>query len=85
MKFLSIVRSYTAIKNMNNDSTSDESVRKINDVKDIRKIYDSITAEGVAEENLPDGELFRKGVVYIQGKKELCTMGYLMLIIQSLL
>lgn len=69
LKFLSIVRSYTAIKNMNNDSTSDESVRKINDVKDIRKIYDSITAEGVAEENLPDGELFRKGVVYIQGKK----------------
>ena len=69
LKFLSIVRSYTAIKNMNDDSTSDESVRKINDVKDIRKIYDSITAEGVAEENLPDGELFRKGVVYIQGKK----------------
>ena len=69
LKFLSIVRSYTAIKNMNNDSTSDELVRKINDVKDIRKIYDSITAEGVAEENLPDGELFRKGVVYIQGKK----------------
>ena len=69
LKFLSIVRSYTAIKNMNNDSTSYESVRKINDVKDIRKIYDSITAEGVAEENLPDGELFRKGVVYIQGKK----------------
>ena len=69
LKFLSIVRSYTAIKNMNYDSTSDESVRKINDVKDIRKIYDSITAEGVAEENLPDGELFRKGVVYIQGKK----------------
>lgn len=69
LKFLSIVRSYTAIKNMNNDSISDESVRKINDVKDIRKIYDSITAEGVAEENLPDGELFRKGVVYIQGKK----------------
>lgn len=69
LKFLSIVRSYTAIKNMNNDSTNDESVRKINDVKDIRKIYDSITAEGVAEENLPDGELFRKGVVYIQGKK----------------
>ena len=69
LKFLSIVRSYTAIKNMNDDSTSDESVRKINDVKDIRKIYDSITAEGVAEENLPDGELFRKRVVYIQGKK----------------
>lgn len=69
LKFLSIVRSYTAIKNMNNDSISDESVRKIKDVKDIRKIYDSITAEGVAEENLPDGELFRKGVVYIQGKK----------------
>lgn len=69
LKFLSIVRSYTAIKNMNNDSISDESVRKINEVKDIRKIYDSITAEGVAEENLPDGELFRKGVVYIQGKK----------------
>ena len=69
LKFLSIVRSYTAIKNMNNDSTNDESVRKINDVKDIRKIYDSITVEGVAEENLPDGELFRKGVVYIQGKK----------------
>ena len=69
LKFLSIVRSYTAIKNMNDDSRSNESVRKINDVKDIRKIYDSITAEGVAEENLPDGELFRKGVVYIQGKK----------------
>ena len=69
LKFLSIVRSYTAIKNMNDDSISNESVRKINDVKDIRKIYDSITAEGVAEENLPDGELFRKGVVYIQGKK----------------
>lgn len=69
LKFLSIVRSYTAIKNMNDDSISDKSVRKINDVKDIRKIYDSITAEGVAEENLPDGELFRKGVVYIQGKK----------------
>lgn len=69
LKFLSIVKSYTAIKNMNDDSTSDESVRKINDVKDIRKIYDSITAEGVAEENLPDGKLFRKGVVYIQGKK----------------
>lgn len=69
LKFLSIVRSYTAIKNMNDDSIGDESVRKINDVKDIRKIYDSITAEGVAEENLPDGELFRKGVVYIQGKK----------------
>ena len=69
LKFLSIVKSYTAIKNMDDDLTSDKSVRKINDVKDIRKIYDIITAEGVAEENLPDGELFRKGLVYIQGKK----------------
>ena len=69
LKFLSIVKSYTAIKNMNDNSINNDSTKKIKDIRDIRKIYDSITAEGVTKENLPDGELFRKGVVYIQGKK----------------
>lgn len=69
LKFLSIVKSYTAIKNINDNSINNDSTKKIKDIRDIRKIYDSITAEGVTKENLPDGELFRKGVVYIQGKK----------------
>lgn len=69
LKFLSIVKSYTAIKNINDNSINNDSTKKIKDIRDIRKIYDSITAEEVTKENLPDGELFRKGVVYIQGKK----------------
>ena len=69
LKFLSIVKLYTAIKNINDNSINNDSTKKIKDIRDIRKIYDSITAEGVTKENLPDGELFRKGVVYIQGKK----------------
>lgn len=69
LKFLSIVKSYTAIKNINDNSINNDSTKKIKDIRDIRKIYDSITAEGVTKENLPDGELFRKGVVYIKSKK----------------
>lgn len=76
LKFLSIVKSYAAIKNIDkNDldynlktNRSNKINKNIKDIYDIRKIYDRITADGVDEENLPDGELFRMGSVYIQGK-----------------
>lgn len=44
LKFLSIVKSYTAIKNINDNSINNDSTKKIKDIRDIRKIYDSITA-----------------------------------------
>ena len=79
LKFLSIVKSYTAIKDIDENSLNynlksnkingfDKFNKNIKDIYDIRKIYDKITADGVDEENLPDGEVFRKGSVYIQGK-----------------
>lgn len=36
--------------------------------KDIRKIYDEITRSEIEKENLPDGNLFRKDVVYVSKK-----------------
>lgn len=79
LKFLSIVKSYAAIKDIDENSLNynlkynkingfDKFNKNIKDIYDIRKIYDKITADGVDEENLPDGEVFRKGSVYIQGK-----------------
>lgn len=35
------------------------------DLKDIRRIYDEITVDGVEEENLPDGRFFRKEEAYV--------------------
>lgn len=38
------------------------------DAKDIRKIYDKITEGEIKDEELPDGEIFRKEVAYIYNK-----------------
>lgn len=69
LKFLSIVKAYTTIKNMSDDPIIFD-VDNIKRLENIRKTYDNITSDGVNDKDLPDGELFRKGSVYIQGKNE---------------
>ncbi|MBP2026209.1 Fic family protein [Peptoniphilus stercorisuis] len=63
LRFSNIINSYFQLQ-MNN-------LKRPKDFKDIRKIYDEITIDGVSEEDLPDGEYFRKNLVYIhkQGKE----------------
>lgn len=39
--------------------------QKINDITEIREIYDKLLIEDIEEENLPDGVLFRKKTVYV--------------------
>lgn len=42
----------------------------IQELKDFRKIFDNLFLDDMEEDNLPDGELFRKDVVYIQDERQ---------------
>lgn len=63
-RFFNVMISYKELQNGN--------LKRPKDIKDIRKIYDEITVDGVEEENLPDGKYFRSDVTYIytSGLKE---------------
>ena len=37
----------------------------VSDANDVRKLYNEVTLDGVAEKDLPDGTLFRKGDVFV--------------------
>ncbi|NMB09687.1 MAG: Fic family protein [Tissierellia bacterium] len=64
-RFFNVMISYTELQNGN--------LKRPKDIKDIRKIYDEITVDGVEEENYPDGKYFRSEVnyVYTSGLKEI--------------
>lgn len=57
LRFFNVINSYAELKL--------GSLSKPKDAKDIRRIYDEITVDGVEKENLPDGEIFRKKDTYI--------------------
>lgn len=57
LRFFNVINSYAELKL--------GSLSKPKDAKDIRRIYDEITVDGVEKENLPDGEIFRKKDSYI--------------------
>lgn len=63
LKFSNISNSYLQLQRDN--------LKRPKDYKDIRRIYDEITIDGVEKEDLPDGDYFRKDLVYIhkQGKQ----------------
>lgn len=63
-RFFNVIKSYRELQIGN--------LKRPKDIKDIRKIYDEITVDGVEEENLPDGKYFRSDVTYIytSGLKE---------------
>lgn len=42
----------------------------INTLSDIRKTYDELVLAEIDKEDYPDGELFRKNLVYVKGKSE---------------
>lgn len=57
LRFSGIVNLYSAlIKN---------EIIYIEDLKDLRKIYDELVFEEISENDRPDGDLFRKDVVYV--------------------
>ena len=58
-RFYSMINSYLLLK---------DSLEVPKDLKDVRKIYDEITAGEIKESDRPDGHYFRKEVVYVQKK-----------------
>ena len=64
-RFFNVMISYKELQNGN--------LKRPKDIKDIRKIYDEITVDGIEEENLPDGKYFRSEATYVytSGLKEI--------------
>lgn len=65
LRFHNVLKSYKELQIGN--------LKRPKDIKDIRKIYDEITVDGVEEENYPDGKYFRSEVTYVytSGLKEI--------------
>lgn len=63
LRFSNISNSYLQLQR--------DKLKKPRDFKDVRKIYDEITIDGVDEKDRPDGNYFRKDMVYVhkQGKE----------------
>ncbi|WP_077369924.1 Fic family protein [Anaerosalibacter sp. Marseille-P3206] len=64
-RFFNVIKSYRELQIGN--------LKRPKGIKDIRKIYDEITVDGVEEENLPDGKYFRSEATYVytSGLKEI--------------
>lgn len=56
-RFNNVIRSYFELR--------DGNLKPPLDSKDCRKIYDSITSDGISKDDVPDGKYFRKDVTYI--------------------
>lgn len=56
-RFTNVIKSYFELR--------DGNLRPPLDAKDCRKIYDSITSDGISKDDVPDGKYFRKDVTYI--------------------
>ena len=56
-RFFNVIKSYFELR--------DGNLRPPLDAKDCRKIYDSITSDGISKDDVPDGNYFRKDVTYI--------------------
>jgi len=56
-RFINVIKSYFELKEGN--------LKAPIDVKDCRKIFDEITADGIGKDDYPDGRYFRKNVTYI--------------------
>ena len=57
LRLFNVINSYIQLQSGN--------LSRPKDIKDIRKIYDEITVDGVKEEDLPDGRFFRKEEAYV--------------------
>lgn len=53
----------------------DSKYEAIEKVEDFRIIYDHLFLDGVQEEEIPDGKLFRKKTVYVQGENKRVHQG----------
>lgn len=58
LRFSNVINSYNMLRN--------RELKMVTEVKDIRKIYNEVTSDGIKEEDLPDGKLFRKGHVKVE-------------------
>lgn len=67
VRFKGIVSQYLNI--------SDSKYEKIEKVEDYRSIYDTLFVNDIQEEGLPDGKLFRKDTVYVEGKNKIVLQG----------
>lgn len=67
VRFKGIVSQYLNI--------SDSKYEKIEKVEDYRSIYDTLFVNEIQEEGLPDGKLFRKDTVYVEGKNKIVHQG----------
>lgn len=56
-RFINVIKSYFELR--------DGNLKTPLDAKDCRKIYDSITSDGISKDDVPDGKYFRKDVTYI--------------------
>lgn len=57
LRFFNVINSYIELQIGN--------LKRPKDIKDIKKIYDEITVDGVEKEDLPDGKFFRQDETYI--------------------
>ena len=62
IRFKGIVSQYLNI--------GDSKYEKIEKVEDFRTIYDNLFLDNIQEEEIPDGKLFRKETVYVQGENK---------------
>lgn len=53
----------------------DAEYQRIHDITKIRKIYDELFIDDIPEQDLPDGELFRKNVVYVGSENKRVHQG----------
>lgn len=56
-RFQNVIKSYFELKEGN--------LKLPVDSKDLRKIYDEITSDGISKEDFPDGKYFRKDIIYV--------------------
>lgn len=67
IRFKGIVSQYLNI--------GDSKYEKIEKVEDFRTIYDNLFLDNIQEEEIPDGKLFRKETVYVQGENKKVHQG----------
>lgn len=67
LRFKGIVNMYMKLGN--------KSYQKIHDVTMLRKIYDELLIDDIADGDLPDGSLFRKKVVYVGDESKVVHQG----------
>ncbi|AKV55963.1 Fic family protein [Bifidobacterium actinocoloniiforme DSM 22766] len=68
-RFGEFARLYKELVNSADTDSRTDRTKMPKDLADIRRVYDAIALDGVPDADKPDGELFRKGSVEIEGPR----------------